>query len=60
MFQILLHTPGEIPQVSRQYLRVPYDQEVLIAIKPKIITTSNGLMGYEPARYDLWGYYRNK
>uniref|UniRef100_T1GJ31 Uncharacterized protein n=1 Tax=Megaselia scalaris TaxID=36166 RepID=T1GJ31_MEGSC len=49
-FKILLHTPGEIPQVSRQYLRVPYDQEVLIAIKPKIITTSNGLMGYEPAR----------
>lgn len=49
-FQILLHTPGEIPQVSKQYLRVPFNQELLISIKPKIITTSDGLKHYEPAR----------
>uniref|UniRef100_T1H5I3 Uncharacterized protein n=1 Tax=Megaselia scalaris TaxID=36166 RepID=T1H5I3_MEGSC len=48
-FKILLHTPGEIPQVSKQYLRVPFDQEVLISIKPKIITTSDGLKHYEPS-----------
>ncbi|XP_055911783.1 pickpocket protein 28 [Eupeodes corollae] len=49
-FKILLHTPGEVPQVSQQYFRIPFDQEVLISIKPKIITTSDGLKHYEPMR----------
>ncbi|KAL5289998.1 hypothetical protein ACFFRR_009784 [Megaselia abdita] len=57
-FKILLHTPGEIPQVSKQYLRVPFDQEVLISIKPKIITTSDGLKHYEPARRQC--YFQNE
>ncbi|XP_055382467.1 pickpocket protein 28-like [Condylostylus longicornis] len=47
-FKILLHTPGEIPQVSKQYFRIPFNQEVLISIKPKIITTSDGLKHYHP------------
>ncbi|XP_073843681.1 pickpocket 26 [Musca autumnalis] len=49
-FKLVLHTPGEIPQVSKQYFRIPFSQEVLIAIKPKIITTSDGLKHYEPNR----------
>ncbi|EDW17776.1 pickpocket protein 28 [Drosophila mojavensis] len=49
-FKILLHTPGEVAQTSRQYFRIPFDQEVLISIRPKIITTSDGLKHYEPHR----------
>lgn len=48
--QILLHTPGEVAQVARQFFRIPFDQEVLISIRPKIITTSDGLKHYEPHR----------
>ncbi|EDW26343.1 GL26473 [Drosophila persimilis] len=49
-FKILLHTPGDVAQVSKQYFRIPFDQEVLISIRPKIITTSDGLKHYEPGR----------
>ncbi|XP_036336958.1 pickpocket protein 28 [Rhagoletis pomonella] len=49
-FKIILHTPGEVAQISKQYFRIPFDQEVLISIKPKIITTSEGLRYYEPHR----------
>lgn len=49
-FKILLHTPGEIPQVSRHYFRVPLLQEVLVSVKPNMITTSKGLRHYEPNR----------
>lgn len=52
-FQLVLHTPGEVPQVAKQFFRIPFGQEVLIAIKPKIITTSDGLKHYEPNRYVL-------
>lgn len=49
-FKILLHTPGEIPQVSKHYFRVPLLQEVLVSVKPNMITTSEGLRIYEPNR----------
>jgi hypothetical protein len=46
----MLHTPGEMPQVSKQYFRVPLNQEVLVAIKPQMMTTSKGLRHYSPNR----------
>lgn len=49
-FKILLHTPGEIPRVSRQYFRVPLRQEVVVSVKPNMITTSEGLADYAPER----------
>ena len=49
-FKILLHTPGEIPRVSKQYFRVPLNQEVVVSVKPNMITTSEGLIGYAPNR----------
>ncbi|XP_031638214.1 pickpocket protein 28-like [Contarinia nasturtii] len=47
-FKILLHTPGEVPQVSKHYFRVPLVQEVLVSVKPQMITTSEGLRDYTP------------
>jgi acid-sensing ion channel, other len=49
-FKILLHTPGEIPRVSKQYFRVPLRQEVVVSVKPNMITTSSGLADYTPER----------
>lgn len=49
-FKIHLHTPGEIPRVSKQYFRVPLNQEVVVAVKPNMITTSEGLRDYNPQR----------
>lgn len=48
--QILLHQPGEIPRVSLQYFRAPLDQEIIAAIKPDMMTTSDSLRGYHPQK----------
>lgn len=49
-FKILLHTPGEIPRVSKQYFRIPMQQEVVISVKPNMMTTSERLKNYSPFR----------
>lgn len=49
-FKIHLHSPGELPRVSKQYFRVPLNQEVIVAVKPNMMTTSEGLRGYNPNR----------
>ncbi|KAL1402838.1 hypothetical protein pipiens_005902 [Culex pipiens pipiens] len=41
---------NEYPQVSKQYFRVPLQQEVIISVKPQMITTSDGLRDYAPHR----------
>lgn len=50
-FKILLHSPAEFPQLSKQYFRVPLLQEVLVSVKPNMMTTSGGLLDYNPNRY---------
>lgn len=42
-FKILLHTPGEVPQVSKNFIRISALDEMLIAAKPDMITTANDL-----------------
>ena len=49
-FKVLLHPPDEVPRVSMQFFRVPLDQEVIVAIKPDMMTTSSGLKDYDPHR----------
>ncbi|KAJ6650121.1 Pickpocket protein 28, partial [Pseudolycoriella hygida] len=49
-FKILLHHPAEIPQLSKEYFRVPLLQEVLVSVRPNMITTSVGLLDYTPNR----------
>jgi hypothetical protein len=46
----MLHSPGEMPQVSKQYYQVPLNQQVMVAIKPQMMTTSEGLRYYSPNR----------
>ncbi|KAG7312367.1 hypothetical protein JYU34_001855 [Plutella xylostella] len=49
-FKILLHNPAELPRLSQQYFRSPLSQEVVVAVKPKMMTTSEGLRPYDPTR----------
>ncbi|XP_055599041.1 pickpocket protein 28-like [Uranotaenia lowii] len=56
-FKILLHPSGEYPQVSKQYFRVPLHQEVIISVKPQMITTSEGLRDYAPHRRQCYFHH---
>ncbi|KAL0821734.1 hypothetical protein ABMA28_005159 [Loxostege sticticalis] len=49
-FKILLHNPAELPRLSQQYFRSPLSQEVVVAVKPNMMTTSDGLKPYLPER----------
>lgn len=49
-FKVLLHAPDDVPQVSKQFVRIPMGREVLIAVKPNMITTSAGIAEYHPLR----------
>lgn len=46
-FKVQLHAPGEIPRLSQKYFRLSLDQEIVISVKPNMITTSEVLKGYE-------------
>ncbi|KPJ13859.1 Sodium channel protein Nach [Papilio machaon] len=48
-FKILLHNPAELPRLSQQYFRSPLSQEVVVAVRPKMMTTSDGLKPYLPS-----------
>ena len=49
-FKIALHTSGEMPQFNHVFYQVPLKQQVLIAVKPEVITTSPGLNAYLPKK----------
>ncbi|XP_055920744.1 pickpocket protein 28 [Eupeodes corollae] len=49
-FKVTLHSPDDVPQVSRNFIRVPYDKEVVVLVKPNMITTMNAISDYEPNR----------
>lgn len=48
--QILLHHPAEIPRVGSQFFRAPLNQEIVVSVKPDMMTTSTGLRSYDPHR----------
>ena len=50
-FKITLHTPGDEPHVAKKFVSIPFDQTAVIAINPKIVTTSDGLADYPPERF---------
>ncbi|CAO1407458.1 unnamed protein product [Diamesa serratosioi] len=49
-FKVALHTSGEMPQMDHVFYQVPLKQQVLIAVKPEVITTSKGLYSYKPKK----------
>ncbi|XP_075167592.1 pickpocket protein 28-like [Haematobia irritans] len=49
-FKVLLHSPDDVPSVSKHFLRITMDKEVMIAVKPNMITTTPNLAAYDPAK----------
>jgi acid-sensing ion channel, other len=47
-FKVLLHTPGEIPRLTKKYFRISMKKHFLINIRPQMMTTSKGLDHYDP------------
>lgn len=47
-FKVTLHTPGDIPNMSKNYFRVPLRKEVVVSVKPNMFTTSKGLANDSP------------
>lgn len=52
-FKVMLHTPSDMPQSTLEYIRVPANQAVMASVSPNIITTSEDLRKYSPAKYLL-------
>ncbi|XP_056638388.1 pickpocket protein 28-like [Diorhabda sublineata] len=48
-FKILFHHPAEPPN-TKQYFRAPLNQEIVVSVKPDMMTTSEGLRNYDPHR----------
>lgn len=49
-YKIVLHVPGEIPQVSKYYFLISELQEVTVSVTANIVKTSTGLRGYHHER----------
>ncbi|CAG9564748.1 unnamed protein product [Danaus chrysippus] len=49
-FKILLHNPAELPRLSKKFFRVPLAQEVIVAVKPNMMTTSKGLISLDSSK----------
>lgn len=49
-FRLVLHTPGETPRPSAHFYRIPFNSKTLVAVNPKVMTTSNDLGDYDPEK----------
>lgn len=49
-FKISIHSPDELPQLSKDFFRVPLDNVIQFKVQPKMMITSDGLKSYPPNR----------
>lgn len=47
-YKVLLHAPGEVPQLSKYFFRVPLETDVSVWVKPNVMTTAKRLKKYQP------------
>lgn len=52
---VTMHRPDEVPFVSRDWFRVPMNQESYVSITPQVTLTADSLRSYDPQRWD--NYY---
>ncbi|XP_039442692.1 pickpocket protein 28-like isoform X1 [Culex pipiens pallens] len=45
-FRVLLHMPNEYPQLSSQFFRIPLNQELIVTVTPRVMSTDNHAMLY--------------
>ncbi|KAF2887501.1 hypothetical protein ILUMI_18672 [Ignelater luminosus] len=48
-YKVTLHHPGEEPDMDKHF-RVPLDEAVFVAVKPRMITTADEIGAYEPEK----------
>lgn len=49
-YKVMLHSPVEIPQPSKNCFRLPHNREILVAVKPTMLETSKELEDCAPDR----------
>lgn len=48
-FKILLHAAGEVPQMKKYYYRIPLDYDIVMAVRPNIMNSTESLIkDYKP------------
>ncbi|XP_005178343.2 pickpocket protein 28-like [Musca domestica] len=47
-YKIVLHTPSDVASLSKRFVRISPRKEVSIAVKPVMLTTSEGVANYSP------------
>ncbi|CAO1310179.1 unnamed protein product [Diamesa serratosioi] len=57
-FKIALHSPGELPRLWDQFFQIPLEQQVLVAVRPQVLTTADGLKSYRPTARQC--YFNNE
>lgn len=45
-YKIAIHLPGDLPQISSHFIRIPTKQETLITFSPNVMRTSTNLHRY--------------
>ncbi|XP_061393667.1 pickpocket protein 28-like [Musca vetustissima] len=49
-YKLLLHSPDDVPQVSKHFLHIPMNEETTIAVLPSMMTTSKAIAKYSPEK----------
>jgi acid-sensing ion channel, other len=55
---MMLHVPNQAPQVSKNFYKIAPKKDIMIGVKPKLITTSKGLRHYLPDKRQC--YFNNE
>lgn len=47
-FKVSLHSPTDVPRLSKNFFHISLDKLALVSVKPQMITTSPELRNYDP------------
>lgn len=47
-FRLSLHTPAEVPQVSKDFYSIPLQKQTTVSVKPHMIYSSKNIKDYDP------------
>jgi acid-sensing ion channel, other len=47
-FRMVLHAPSEIPQLSKYFQKLSIEHEVIVTVRPEMMTTDEDLQSYRP------------
>lgn len=46
-FKVFLHSPDELPQMSKHFIRIPINEENMLLVKPNVMVTAKHLSRYD-------------